>query len=130
MYELTIRAHFDAAHQLRNYTGKCSNLHGHTWDIEAFVQGEILDNTGMLMDFRVLKEILGCIIDEFDHRCINELPAFADNKPDTLNPTAENIAQYIYNKMRQELKNRLPDTELRMIKVWESPDASAAYWED
>ncbi|MFZ5640640.1 MAG: 6-carboxytetrahydropterin synthase QueD [Bacillota bacterium] len=130
MYEIRVHAHFDAAHRLRNYTGKCSRLHGHTWKIEALVQGNGLDSTGMLIDFKVFKGILADVLDEFDHQCINDLPGFTDNLPDTLNPTAENIAKYIYQKMRQQIKARVPGTRLGKITVWESPGAAAAYWED
>jgi len=130
MYELTIHAHFDAAHRLRDYKGKCARLHGHTWQIEAVVQGKSLDNTGMLIDFKLLKELLGNVIDEFDHRCINELPGFADDVPDTMNPTAENIAHYIYEKLQQLITTRKPHIRLSRVRVWESPGAGAAYWED
>lgn len=130
MYEIKIQASFDAAHRLRNYTGKCSNLHGHTWKIEAVVKGNKLDGTGMLIDFKILKELLNNVINEFDHRYINDLPDFADNAENTMNPTAENIANYIYKKMRQQIADRLPGISLDKIWVWESPGAGAAYWED
>ena len=130
MYELTIHAHFDAAHRLRNYEGKCSRLHGHTWQVQAFVRGDHLDQTGMLVDFKILKTILSEIVDGFDHRNLNELPDFDDNLPGTLNPTAENIAQYIYNKMRRQLLQNVPGVKLTKVQVWEAPGAGAAYWED
>lgn len=130
MFEIKIYAHFDAAHRLRNYTGKCSCLHGHTWKIEAVVQGKQLDSTGMLVDFKMLKEFLAKIVDEFDHHYINDLPVFADNKPDALNPTAENIANYIYKEMRQQLDTRITGIRLKEIRVWESSDTCAAYWEE
>lgn len=130
MFELKVHAHFDAAHRLRNYTGKCSYLHGHTWKIEAVIQGNQLDDTGMLTDFRVLKELLANVVDEFDHRYINDLPGFADNLPEALNPTAENIANYIYKKMRQQIEARVSCIRLKEIRVWESPGACAAYWEE
>jgi 6-pyruvoyltetrahydropterin/6-carboxytetrahydropterin synthase len=130
MYEIRVHAHFDAAHRLRNYTGKCSRLHGHTWKIEALVQGKGLDSTGMLIDFKVLKGILADVVDEFDHQYINELPGFADTQSGTLNPTAENIAKYIYQKMGQQINARVPDIRLGKITVWESTGAAASYWED
>lgn len=130
MYEIRVHTHFDAAHRLRNYTGKCSRMHGHTWKIEALVQGNGLDSTGMLIDFKVIKGILAEIVDEFDHQYINELPVFSDNLPDTMNPTAENIAKYIYDKMQQQINAGMPDIRLSKITVWESPAAAAVYWED
>ncbi|MHB1167524.1 MAG: 6-carboxytetrahydropterin synthase QueD [Carboxydocellales bacterium] len=131
MYELTIKGHFDAAHYLREYPGKCSQIHGHTWEIEVVVGGTELDNLGMLIDFSVLKENLKEVLAQFDHRLINELPGFAQGQ---LNPTAENLAKYIYLQMQPRIvMSTSPNNnkiQLIQVRVWESPRACACYKED
>ena len=91
MYELKTITQFGAAHQLRNYKGKCENLHGHNWKIEVYVKGENLDENGLLVDFKVIKDKTKEIIEELDHKFLNELECFRD-----INPSSENIARYIY----------------------------------
>ena len=91
MFELKIITQFGAAHQLRNYDGKCENLHGHNWKIEVFLKGEELDKDGMLVDFTIIKERTKEIIERFDHRFLNDLECFSE-----INPSSENIAKYIY----------------------------------
>jgi len=124
MYELTIKAHFDSAHQLRDYVGKCARIHGHTWQVEVEVTGRELDDNGMLIDFGVLKRHVNDIIGALDHRYLNELAAF---KEGGLNPTAENIARYIYEQVAVQLANYHPSVNIEAVRVWESPNASATY---
>lgn len=120
---LTVKSHFDAAHRLCNYEGKCARIHGHTWQIEASVGGEKLDETGMLIDFSKLKKMLKKILEQFDHCYINEtVEAFR-----TINPTAENLAQYIFNCLVEELEEENKDVKVLAVKVWESPEACAVY---
>lgn len=115
LYELTVREHFDAAHALRGYPGKCKDLHGHTWDVEVSVAGTELDDVGILYDFKKLKEDLRAILDEYDHRYLNDVEPF-----DEMNSTAENLARVIYER----LERRLPDqVHLTEVCVWESPVA-------
>ena len=120
MYRVHVRRHFDAAHGLRGYQGKCERLHGHRWEIIACVESETLDECGMAFDFTVLKRELDAILDQFDHRNLNETPPFDD-----LNPSSENIARTVY----QGLKERLPAARLAFVEAWESPDAWATYCE-
>lgn len=112
MFEIYVRAEFDAAHFLPNYNGKCANLHGHTWRVELTVRSEAL-NGGMVIDFTDIKAILKEVVP--DHSLLNDIIA---------NPTAENLAQHFYG----ELKQRIPG--LIKVVVWESANSGAAYFED
>ena len=123
MYELTVRSAFEAAHFIDGYAGKCSRLHGHNWIIEAVVRGEELDNLGMLIDFKILKAELNKVLDEFDHRFLNELKIFAEE-----NPTAENLARKIYKKLAAaEIFSGA--AKLYAVKVFESPNSCVTYYE-
>ena len=121
MYEVSVTQEFAAAHQLPDYQGQCSNIHGHTWKVRVSVGAKCLNASGMVMDFRDLKAALLGILDRYDHSFINEIPPF-----DKLSPTAENIAQEIY----RELKTTYPDYNLKKVRVWESASSCATYWED
>ena len=118
-YELTVKDHFDAAHALPGYDGPCRFLHGHTWDIEVTLAGQHLDEVGMLYDFKAIKRDLHAVLENFDHRCINEVAPF-----DIINPTAEHMARVIF----YELEKTLPaPISLKEVAVWESPIARVAY---
>jgi len=78
MYELRIITQFGAAHQLRDFGGKCENLHGHNWKIEVYVKGEKLGKDGLLIDFTLIKEATREIINRLDHKFLNELEIFQD----------------------------------------------------
>ncbi|MEW5767369.1 MAG: 6-carboxytetrahydropterin synthase QueD [bacterium] len=118
MYELTVTAHFSAAHRLDGYPGECARLHGHNWKVEVEVQAEELNSLGMAIDFRQLKEALGQVLTQLDHRYLNEIPSLANR-----NPTSEILAAYIYH----ELEKSLEGVKLSRIRVWESETTSAAY---
>ena len=120
MYRISVRQHFDAAHYLRNYQGKCNQLHGHRFRAVATVEAAELDDIGMAFDFSELKRHLREILERFDHVCLNEITPF-----DRINPSSENIATTIY----QELQVRLgkPPISISSIEVWESPDSCATY---
>lgn len=119
MYELTVKAHFDAAHALRGYEGECRHLHGHTWDVEATVGGSLLDDVGIVYDFKRLKDDLGAVLDAYDHAYLNEVPPF-----DVLTPTAENLSRVVFETLQTRV-----GTEVRLVEVavWESPVARIAY---
>ena len=124
MFEIKVSAEFEAAHRVAGYPGKCDRLHGHSWVVEASVIGSKLDNLGMLVDFKLVKGRLRELLETLDHRILNELPAF-----ENINPTAENIAQYVYNEMKKaEFFN--DNAKLKYIQVWESPKSSVIYTED
>lgn len=129
MFELTVKRRFAAAHKLENYIGKCAALHGHTWTVEVTVRGKHLDDCGMLIDFKLLKNMVDKLIKPFDHSYLNELDVFADNGVQ-INPTAENLAYYIYREMKKAFLNGHPNISISTVRVWESPEASALYRED
>lgn len=122
MYELKTITQFGAAHQLKDIGGKCENLHGHNWKVEVYVKGEKLDKCGLLVDFHVIKASVDKIINELDHKFLNELEFFKD-----INPSSENIARYIYETMVKEINNA--DFKTSRVTVWESDSACATYME-
>lgn len=123
MFEIEVSAAFEAAHFIEGYAGKCSRLHGHNWQVTALVRGEELDALGMLVDFKVVKAELNKILDEFDHRFLNELDAFA-----TDNPTAENLARTIFQRLAaSEIFGG--SAKLYAVKVHESPNSCVTYRE-
>lgn len=124
MYEITVGAAFEAAHFIDGYPGKCARLHGHNWIVEAVVRGKNLDALGMLVDFKILKAALNKILDEFDHRYLNELETFAQE-----NPTAENLARKIFQRLAaSEIFS--DTTKLHAVKVHESPNSCVTYSAD
>ncbi len=120
MFELTLKGDIASAHFLRGYPGKCKDMHGHTWKIEVFLRGESLNELGMLEDFALLKKQFKGFLEVIDHKCLNDLTYFK-----SVNPTAENIAKFIYDHYGPEVK---PLT-LYKVQVWESEMASAIYYE-
>jgi len=121
MYEVAVNQHFDAAHYLRNYGGRCENLHGHRFQVSVELQAHDLNDIGLLYDFTRLKAALKDVLSRFDHVCLNDVPPF-----DKINPSSENIARTIYEALRPSLANE-PVT-LKCVRVWESPDAWATYY--
>ena len=118
MYEVSVRQHFDAAHYLRGYGGRCEELHGHRFEVVVSVESDRLNEVGIAFDFTDLKKQLGRILERFDHVCLNDVAPF-----DSLNPSSENIAMTIY----QELSANLGGFTLSRVEVWESPESRAAY---
>jgi len=124
MYEICVEDDFSAAHNLRNYKGKCEKLHGHNYRVQIFIRGEKLDKSGMLADFVEVKKALKKILDKLDHQYLNEIPPF-----DKLNPTAENISKYIYDKLNLLFAHRSSLFAVFKVTVWESDTSSASYGE-
>lgn len=120
MFELKVVTHFAAAHQLKMVAEKCENLHGHNWKVEAYVCGKELNPAGVLMDFGELKEHLSAIMDELDHKFLNELNLFDDG-----NPSSENIARYIADRLQNSIAGG--PAKVSRVTVWESENASATY---
>ena len=100
MFEITIEETFAAGHALRNYRGKCENVHGHNYRCQVSVEGTTLDEIGLLVDFVELKRIVHAVLDRMDHQWLNEFPPF-----DALNPSAENMARYIYEEVSAGLQD-------------------------
>ena len=121
MFEVTIEQTFSAGHALRNYRGKCENVHGHNYRCQLTLAGEQLDQTGLLMDFVELKRALLSVIDRLDHQWLNDFPPF-----DVLNPSAENIAKYIYDEVHQGI-HAAADVRIQSVKLWETDTSSATY---
>ncbi|MRS11453.1 MAG: 6-carboxytetrahydropterin synthase QueD [Actinobacteria bacterium] len=119
MYDLMIRGHFDAAHQLHGYPGECSGLHGHTWDVEVVVRGSSLDEVGILYDFKTLKEDLAAVLAPLDHCLLNDVSPF-----DGINPTAENLARHVFEGLSARVGIRVAVVE---VSVWESPIARLTF---
>ena len=111
MFEVRVEADFAAAHFLRDYNGKCENLHGHNYKVYAHVRGSDLNEGGMLMDFSFLKTALRSVCKQLDHTNLNDLPVFDQN------PSAERIAMYIYNGIIDDLKKQGLDLSYQKDKT-------------
>jgi len=118
LYEVFKDASISGAHRLRDYKGPCENLHGHNWRVRLYVGASALNSTGMVIDFKVLKDAMKTVCDRFDHTYLNEVAPF-----DEINPTAENICRYIFD----EVNLRIRDERVRVTRamVWET-DTSCA----
>ena len=112
MYQISVKSHFDAAHSLRGYGGRCEAMHGHRFEVELSVESGELNDTGLAYDFTELKRHLAEVLGRFDHICLNEIPPF-----DRINPSSENIARTIY----EELVGQLRGVKISRVEVWESP---------
>ena len=123
MYTISVEQHFDAAHYLRGYQGKCEALHGHRFGVVARLEAAQLDDIGMAYDFTLLKQHLGEILGRFDHTCLNDVPPF-----DEINPSSENIAATIYQELGPKLAGA--PVSIVCIEVWESPQSGVSYRPD
>jgi 6-pyruvoyltetrahydropterin/6-carboxytetrahydropterin synthase len=122
MFEVSVEADFAAAHSLRGYQGKCEALHGHNYRVRLVVAGEQLDKIGLLQDFTVLKKALRAVANHLDHKHLNELPPF-----DAVNPSAENLARYIYDETTKQLAGQMNGSAVASVTVWETETAFATY---
>ena len=122
MYQISVRSDFSSAHNLRHYKGKCEKLHGHNWQVEVFLESGRLNKEGMVLDFTEARKILKEILDILDHSYINEIPPFT-----RINPTSENIARFIFNKMKLKLKAQ--SLRVKKVNVWETNSSRASYYE-
>jgi len=134
MYSLKVQGTFSSAHNLRGYKGKCEDLHGHNWMVEIVVKSAQLDNIGMVLDFKYLKKKLSACLEPMDHKYLNKLVYFKRINPvrsgaprrgtsNGVNPTSENIAKYIYKKLKAQIPL------LSCVTVWENSTSSATYEE-
>jgi len=121
MFEVSVEQTFAAGHALRNYKGKCENVHGHNFRVQVVVEGDRLEN-GMLVDFLDVKEVMRGVIARLDHQFLNEIAPF-----DLKNPSAENIAEYFCSEMVRGLANTPVPIRVREVKVWETDIQSATY---
>lgn len=123
MYQVSVEQHFDAAHFLQGYHGKCEALHGHRFRVVVKVTASRVDDIGIAYDFVELKRHLNGIISRFDHTCLNDVPPF-----DKINPSSENIAATIYNELQTKLTEA--PVSISSVEVWESPQSGVAYSPD
>ena len=122
MFEVTIEETFAAGHALRNYRGKCENVHGHNYRAEVTLRGAELNAIGLLVDFVELKRVVHAVLDRMDHQWLNDFPPF-----DALNPSAENMAKYIYDEVSAGLTAK-EGVRVTCVRLWETDTASAAYF--
>lgn len=123
MHRLTVRRQFSAAHHLRQYEGKCAQLHGHNYKVEITVAGERLDESGMLIDFGRLKHICDQVLEQYDHAYLNDLPQFTD-----VNVTSENLAATIFRQISELLDDQ--NVCLDEVKLYETEDSASIYREE
>ncbi len=129
MFEVRVQDDFAAAHFLRDYNGKCENLHGHNYKVYIHVEGNNLDAGGMLLDFSFLKKSLKEVLSKIDHTNLNDIEEFDQN------PSAERIAMYIYKNLVQNLQSKgidlsdnSPDgTKISKVDVFETEKNRARY---
>jgi len=116
VYEIKVKTDFSAAHNLKNYHGKCEHLHGHNWIVEARFIYNTLDKDGMAVDFKEAKKVLNGAIELVDHAYLNEVKELKN-----INPTSENMAKFIYDRVKKNNKN------ISSVSVWENEDSCATY---
>jgi 6-pyruvoyltetrahydropterin/6-carboxytetrahydropterin synthase len=121
MYYLTVESHFSSAHQLREYEGKCENLHGHNFRVELTVRGERLNSIGLLIDFNDIKKALKEVMNYIDHKNLNDLPEFAEK-----NPSSENLAEFIFFDVENKLQE-FEGVETYSVTVFESETSRCTY---
>lgn len=120
MFEITITSHFSGAHRLRYLHGKCEELHGHNWKVEVSVVSNRLGKEGVVIDFGVLKQKVEKIVKGLDHTYLNDLSYFSG-----IEPTSENIAKFIYDRLKTDLKGH--HATLKWVTAWESETSRASY---
>jgi 6-pyruvoyltetrahydropterin/6-carboxytetrahydropterin synthase len=123
LYTLKIVTDFASAHTLRDYPGDCSRMHGHNWKVEVEVKARELDAVGMGVDFKEIKQATRDITGRLDHRYLNELEPFK-----RLNPTAENIAAYVYKELGKQLNSQA--VQVSAVTLWETERACVRYTEE
>jgi len=123
MFVLTVEDYFSSAHQLRGYKGKCENIHGHNWRVVLSVQGEVLNEIGLLIDFNELKDILKKITGGLDHKNLNDIEPFT-----VINPSSENIAEFIAAKVQGEITKINSSLYVESVTIWESQTSRCTFY--
>jgi 6-pyruvoyltetrahydropterin/6-carboxytetrahydropterin synthase len=125
MYEVTVEAGFSSGHYLRNYKGKCENPHGHNYRVEVTLHGETLDQAGLLLDFKDLKQVMRPVVEHLDHQMINDLEPFT-----RINPSAENLARYFFDETNRQLDEMTAGrVRVKDCTIYETDTTSAKYYE-
>ena len=122
IYEIYVKDHFAAAHALKGYNGNCSNMHGHNWVVEAYIQCTKLNKLGIGIDFRDVKGIVKDVLSKLDHTNLNEVAEFG-----SINPTSENISKFLYTELSRRLNAE--HTIVNKVMVFESPGCGSSYRE-
>ncbi len=120
MYEVTVKKSFSAAHLLKEIGGKCEELHGHNFLVEVSVAAESLNEEGLLIDFRVVKRWTNEVLEQLDHKYLNEVEYFKN-----MNPSSEQIARFLYEKIGE--KALQANVTLSRVTVWESENSCVTY---
>lgn len=122
-YILKVVSDFASAHTLREYPGACSRMHGHNWKVETEVEATTLDSVGMGIDFKTVRKATKELTGKLDHHYLNDIAPF-----DVINPTAENIAAYIFKGLSETLNS--DRVKVKAITLWETERACVRYTED
>ncbi len=126
MYEVTVEAGFSSGHYLRNYRGKCENPHGHNYKVFVTLVGSELDEAGLLLDFKLLKQVMRPVVDRLDHQMINDLKPFDAE----VNPSAENLARYFYQETAAQLSEMTGGrVRVKDCTLYETDTSFARYYE-
>ena len=126
MFEVTVEAGFSSGHYLRNYRGKCENPHGHNYKVFVTLAGEQLDEAGMLLDFKLLKQVMRPTVEYLDHQMINDLKPFDEE----LNPSAENLAFYFFQQTSSQLHEMTAGrVRVKDCTVYETDTSFSRYYE-
>jgi len=121
MYDIFVKTHFSSGHHLRDYPGSCELPHGHNWKVTVTVRAAELDQIGMGIDFKLLKQKVNDTVDYLDHKILNDLPEFS-----TINPSSEHIAQFIYDRLKDPLEHHR--YELYSVTVFETDTSGLTYY--
>jgi 6-pyruvoyltetrahydropterin/6-carboxytetrahydropterin synthase len=125
MFEVTVEAGFSSGHYLRNYRGKCENPHGHNYKVFVTLIGAHLDEAGLLLDFKLLKQVMRPAVDYLDHQMINDLKPF-----DEVNPSAENLARYFYEQTAEQMQEMTGGrVRVKDCTLYETDTSFARYYE-
>ncbi len=123
IFEIYVKSEFSAAHRICGYLGNCARVHGHNWTVETFAQCRELNDIGIAIDFRDIKQAVKEILEGMDHYDLNDLPAF-----EGVNPTSENVARFLFLELSKKLNS--DRVKISKVKVSEAPGAAATYWEE
>ena len=125
MFEVTVEGGFSSGHYLRNYRGKCENPHGHNYKVRITLRGEALDASGLLLDFKDLKQVMRPVIDRLDHQMLNDLEPFTE-----INPSAENLARYFYDETNQQMASLTKGrVRVKDCTIYVTDTTTATYYE-
>ena len=125
MYEVQVEAGFSSGHYLRNYYGRCENPHGHNYKVRVTLTGADLDDTGLLLDFKLLKQVMRPVIDRIDHQMLNDIEPFTE-----INPSAENLARFFFDETNKQLSEMTDGrVSVKDCTIYETDTTTATYYE-